>query len=217
MEKATELFVGIDIAKSKVDVHVFPTKEASVFDTDEDGLKRLVERLKELRPKRIVFESTGGYGRRVQLALEAAGLRAHCVPAHRIRMFAAGLGIKAKTDPLDAEVISRFAANALLADKPSVPPQVIILKDLVIPRMQLVGLRTREKNHRETLPPEHARSRSKLQTELDRNIYDVETTMIAHVEKHADLKRRQWRFVRSKAAGSRPSSRFSRCSPSSAR
>jgi transposase len=190
MENATELFVGIDIAKTKVDVHIYPTKATAVFATDDAGLQRLVEWVNGARPKRIVFESTGGYGRRVQAAFQAVGVGVHCVPAQRIRMFATGLGIKAKTDPLDAEVIARFAAQALLVDKPPPSPGVLALKDLVIRRMQLVSLRSREKNHRETLPAEHLRSSLKLQAAIDDNIYNVESAMLAHVEAQNDLRKR---------------------------
>ena len=55
------IFVGIDIAKDQVDVHVHPTDERFQLSRDDAGLAGLVARLQPLGPRLVVLEATGGY------------------------------------------------------------------------------------------------------------------------------------------------------------
>jgi transposase len=53
------LFVGIDVAKDGLDVHVRPTGEAFRIVRDNAGLAGLAERLARLRPALVALEATG--------------------------------------------------------------------------------------------------------------------------------------------------------------
>jgi len=55
------MYVGIDVAKDRLDVHVRPTGEAFAVARDGEGVAALVERLKALAPDLIVLEATGGF------------------------------------------------------------------------------------------------------------------------------------------------------------
>jgi transposase len=55
-----------------------------------------------------VVEATGGYERALVAALCAAGLPIAVVNPKRVRAYATALGIRAKTDRLDARVIARY-------------------------------------------------------------------------------------------------------------
>lgn len=189
MQKATESygFVGIDVAKNKLDVHIRPSEERFTFANSSSGLTELVALLKARHPKRVVFESTGGYGLKLLRALEAAGVEAHCVPAQRIRKFAEAIGIKAKTDALDAEVIARFAETAKLVDKVKVSLAARALRQLVVRRMQIVGLRAKEKAHKESLPEELEKSWVEIQSALDTHVSDLDEEIIRAVNADPEL------------------------------
>ena len=58
---ATERFVGIDVSKDHLDVHVRPDGTARRFDNTPDGRDRMVAALTPLAPARVVLEATGGY------------------------------------------------------------------------------------------------------------------------------------------------------------
>lgn len=60
MEAAT-VFVGIDVAKQRLDVALRPGPERFVVPHDEDGLAVLVSRLRARQPALIVLEATGGF------------------------------------------------------------------------------------------------------------------------------------------------------------
>lgn len=191
MEKTIELFAGIDVGKHKLDVHFHPTNEAFTVQTDtDDGMSKLIDVLKERLPKRIVFESTGGYGRLLGERLEAGGVKAHCVPAQRIRMFASAIGLKAKTDPIDAEAIARFAAAAKLVDKVELSSATRQLRDIVIRRLQLVKMSAREKNHKETIADSLVASWSEMQGAIGKHIDDLEKAIVATVNADEDLTKR---------------------------
>jgi transposase len=54
-------FVGIDVSKDRVDVHVRPDASAFACATDPDGLAVLVNRLAALQPRLIAMAASGGY------------------------------------------------------------------------------------------------------------------------------------------------------------
>ena len=105
------VFVGIDVAKDQLDVHIRPLGSGFIVSNDAAGYAGLIARLRPLRVKRVVLEATGGYERALWLALTEAGLIAAVVNPRQVREFARASGRLAKTDRLDAAVIAHFAAT----------------------------------------------------------------------------------------------------------
>jgi len=106
------LFVGIDVAKDKLDLATSHAQRVLSFDNDPAGHRRIVELLAAQKPARIVIESTGGYEwLLIQALLEADLPVAHVNPTY-VRHLAIGLKILAKTDPIDARVLVRYAELA---------------------------------------------------------------------------------------------------------
>jgi transposase len=145
---AAPVFVGIDVAKDKLDLARSDTAERSAFGNDEQGIRLIVEQLNVLRPARIVLESTGGLERPLLDALLDAGLPVALVNPARVRHFAIGCGILAKTDPIDASVLARFAqlAEPRLAQKRSANQSE--LDALITCRRQLCAARADQVNCR---------------------------------------------------------------------
>ena len=54
-------FIGIDVAKDRLDVHVRPSGEAFAVARDGKGLDELVSRLRQPGVALIVLEATGGF------------------------------------------------------------------------------------------------------------------------------------------------------------
>jgi transposase len=109
MMASQDVFVGIDVSKDRLDVHVRPLGAGFSVGNEAAGHAALVARLRPLRAKRIVLEATGGYERALWLALSEAGLVAAIVNPRQVREFARAAGRLAKTDRLDAAVIAHFA------------------------------------------------------------------------------------------------------------
>jgi transposase len=144
------VFVGIDVAKDKLDVARSDGPDLLTVGNDADGVGRVVAALRAAGPAVacVVVEATGGLERPVLDALLDAGLPvALANPAH-VRHLAKGLGILAKTDAIDARVLVAFARHAAprLARKRSANRAE--LDALVTCRRQLVHVRTEQTNRR---------------------------------------------------------------------
>ena len=91
MDKAP-IFIGIDVAKHRLDVHARPSGESFAIDYDDEGVAALVERLVTLAPALVVLEATGGLEVRLAAALAAAGLPVAVVNPRQVRAFARAVG-----------------------------------------------------------------------------------------------------------------------------
>ena len=143
-------FVGIDVSKDSLDVHIRPEDQQQRFAYDGDGLFALVEMLSQLAPTLIVLEATGGYEQRVVATLAAQQLPVAVVNARRVRDFAKATGQLAKTDRLDAAVLSDFADKLRPAVSALPDESREELRALLVRRRQVVEMITAEKNRQAT-------------------------------------------------------------------
>ena len=110
MKTATNTcFVGVDVSKSSLDVYRPDTRAFSKFDNSTEGTEQFCKELKRCKSRIVVvMEATGGYEKMLLHQLHRFDLHAAVVNPRRVRDFAKGVGVDAKTDPIDAEVISRY-------------------------------------------------------------------------------------------------------------
>jgi len=142
------LFIGLDVAKDRLDVHIRPTDERTSFPYDEAGLGALVKRLQSLAPTLVVLEATGGYEIAVAAALATGGVTVAVVNPRQIRDFARATGQLAKTDALDARALALFAEAVQPPARPLPTEQAQVLGELIARRRQLVEMLGAESNRR---------------------------------------------------------------------
>jgi len=146
MDVATaDRFVGIDVSKARVDVHVRPDGAAFFSATDTEGLAELVRRLTPLRPTLVVLEASGGYEGVIAATLAEAGLPVAIVNPRQVRKFAGAIGRLAKTDAIDAAVIAHFAQAVRPTPRPLPDDLSLRLAELMARRRQLVVMINAEK------------------------------------------------------------------------
>ena len=160
-----ETFVGIDVSKAVLDVAVAPTGDAWSVANSTEGIAQLVGRLREVSPKLIVLEASGGLERRAIAALAGAGLPVVAVNPRQVRDFAKATGRLAKTDAIDAAVLALFADRIRPEIRPLRDEQTQELEALVIRRRQVVDMITAEKNRLAAAPPS-----KRVRTAIDRTI-----------------------------------------------
>ena len=164
MKKArADIFVGIDVSKSWLDVAVHEQEEVLRTGNDDPGIASLVKRLKKWTPSLIILEPTGGFEMLVVAELTHAGLPVVVINAKRVRDFARATGRLAKTDKLDAKVLAHFAAAVRppLRNLPSEEAEQ--LTALLTRRKQVLEMITVEKNRLVTV---RAKMRSDIQAHL---------------------------------------------------
>ncbi len=168
-------YVGIDVAKDRLDVHVRPTGESFVVSRDSAGLAMLIERLQTVPPALVVLEATGGFETMVAAAIGAAGLPLAVVNPRQIRDFARATGKLAKTDALDAAAIAHFAEAVRPEARPIPSEQAQLLGELVARRRQIVEMMTAERNRRRQLASKRLiKSVDRLLAVLQKELSDLE-------------------------------------------
>lgn len=141
----SDVFVGVDVSKARLDVAIRPAGAAWSVANDEEGIAQLVTRLKELAPKLVVVEATGGL--EVALVAEVATVVAVAVVNPRqVRDFAKALNQLAKTDRIDAEVLALFAEKVEPEPRPLKDEETRHLAALVSRRRQLRDMIVAESN-----------------------------------------------------------------------
>jgi transposase len=146
MEDADKVYVGVDVSKDTLDFATMPERSFFRFSNDSGGIVAAVEQLHGMAPALIVMESTGGYQRRLTIALMEAGLPVVVVNPRLIRMYAKAKQILAKTDSIDAYVIACYAWKEQPEIRPLPGREQRDFQDMVNRRRQIVEMITSEKN-----------------------------------------------------------------------
>jgi transposase len=161
--------VGVDVSKDRLDVAVCPSGEAFVVERDAVGLERLAARLRQIAPHIVALEAVAA------AALAAAGLPVVVVNPAQIRSFAKALGQRAKTDPIDAAVIARFAEATKPETRPLPDEATRLLADLVARRRQIIEMIGAERQRQKRLTSSHLRnSIARLLKALERELASVD-------------------------------------------
>lgn len=145
-DSTRNVFVGIDVSKARLDVHVVPASVAFSEPNDAAGVAALAKHLTPLKPTLIVLEATGGLEARAAASLVDAGLQVAVVNPRQVRDYAKATGRLAKTDRLDAEILARFAEAIRPEVRPLPDAPTRHLQSLIARRRQLVETRAAEKN-----------------------------------------------------------------------
>ena len=139
-------YVGIDVAKAKLDIASEPPGWTTTTPNTEAGIHALVPQMQARAPERIVVEATGGYELPVVRALVEAGLPVIVVNPRQVRDFAKATGQLAKTDALDAQVLALFAARVQPPVRPHPTAATTELTALLARRRQVVAMLTAERH-----------------------------------------------------------------------
>lgn len=145
MEKE-KVYVGIDVAKSSVDIAVHATEQRWSFPNDDYGIRKTVSLLRKLAPALVVMEASGGIELPLTAALALAGLPLAVVNPRQVRDFAKATGKLAKTDTLDAKVMAHFAATIRPMPRPLPDAQAEEFSAMLSRRRQVIEMLTAEKN-----------------------------------------------------------------------
>jgi len=151
MTTSTGKFIGIDVAKDKLDIVVLGEAKASQVSNDGKGIANLIKQMQKLQPELIVVEATGGYQRAVVDSLFRSGLAVAVVNPMRVRQFARACGLVAKTDKLDAQVLAVFGERVKPRLYEGKDEKERELSGMLVRRRQLEEMVKAEKNRLRTM------------------------------------------------------------------
>ena len=139
------LYVGLDVAKSTLQLDLAGKPHA--LTNDAQGHTQLLKLLRAHPGAHVVCEATGGYEQPAVRVLHAAQVSVSVVEAGRVRHFAKAKGLRAKTDPIDASVLSEYGRLLQPAATPAPTAQQTQMAALSTRRLQLIATLTAE-SHR---------------------------------------------------------------------
>ena len=154
-----ELFIGIDVAKESLDTAFSPAAEVLHSANTPAGHRALAKDLAKRAPTLVVLEATGGLEKPLAACLVNAGLPVAVVNPRQVRHFAQAIGLLAKTDRIDADVLARFAQAVRPKPRPWPDKLQRELAALMSRRMQLVEMITAENNRLSGTPTGRVRKR----------------------------------------------------------
>lgn len=181
-----KLYVGVDISKNKLDVYL--NGKNLTIDNDPKGILILIDKLKNEREQGneialVICEASGGYERLLATTLQKQEIPMHVAHANKIRSFAKTKGLLAKTDKIDAELISEYGrVMNPKADIKLLSESAETLGELLKRREQLLDHKQAEKNRldKERLPSviksikSHIKWLEKEIDQIDKQISDVQ-------------------------------------------
>ena len=122
-------YLGVDISLEHLDVYLNGNYRR--FNNNNEGIKKLKALIdKQNEPVLVAYESTGWLSRILSMQLLSMGISQVCLNPTRVRNYARALGVQAKTDKKDCEMIARFAEQTLAQPNVVESPVLMRLKEL---------------------------------------------------------------------------------------
>jgi transposase len=158
-EQAMELFIGVDVCKAQLDIHLDGLSQTVSISNTFESIQEWIETLSKLSQnhqiKLIICEATGGYEALMVTLLKTSQFPVHVVHANKVRHFAKSIGILAKTDKIDCHLLSQYAkVFRPQPDEAENPPEVKTLQLYIKRRQQLIKQKVEEVNRLDKLLPD---------------------------------------------------------------
>jgi transposase len=191
--------LGIDVAAATLTAAIWQDGRGQLLGTvpnTPEGFAQLavLPALSTGAPVHLVMEPTGGYELALAHVALQQGWQVSLPNPKQVRDFGKGRGRRAKTDPQDALLLARFAAEA---DPPlwqPLPPEVTELESLQRRKDDIEQLLRQERNRQHVLPrrpgqhPAVARSLGRVIEALEQELAAVEQAIAEQVRRHAELR-----------------------------
>jgi len=130
------IYIGLDIGKTSLQVNL--QNQNFSLPNSPAGHRKLIRRLKALAaPLLVVCEATGGFERHIVAAFHAAAVPVAVVEPARVRHFARACAQRAKTDRIDAQLLTEFGRRTTPGAQAPLSKSTALLRELVRHRLQL--------------------------------------------------------------------------------
>ncbi len=178
--------VGVDVGKWFLDVHLYEKDLYFQVENSPDGVRKLLGRLGRYQVQRLVMEATGRYQLLLAEAAFKKGLAVCIVKPLAVRRYAQAVGRLAKTDKIDAQVIAEFGAIVKPAVTLAKTKNLLLIKDLLARRRQLVNMKTKELNRVKVMGKALEMSCKRLIRTLDLEISRMEKQLDKLIENESE-------------------------------
>ena len=183
--------VGVDVGKASLDIAIYEKDLHWKETNNTEGIARILKRLAHYRVERLVMEATGRYEFELAEAAYRKGLPVVIAKPLSVRRYAGAVEQLAKTDKIDAHIIAEYAAVVQPKPTPRKSRSLILIRNLLARRRQLVNLRTQEMNRMSIMGKTFAVSYRRIINSLDKEIERMEKQLSRHVDEQSEWAEKQ--------------------------
>jgi transposase len=182
---------GVDVSKDWLDAHVSPCDKRLRVANTPAGIRKLKRWLQRFALSIVIIEATGKWHRLLWRSLFQSNIPVAVIDPYKARMFAKALGVLAKTDQIDASVLSRYGFMVRPAVRSPQPQVVEELAELITGRDTAVVEQTRLQNQLSAATVEFFRKQLRQRlARLEKNIAELEREIVARIAADPELARR---------------------------
>lgn len=196
-------YLGVDVCKAKLDGYDPRTGQFHCFPNTPKGVRALFEELAGGEGiLQLVCEPTGGYEKALIAEAHRRGIPVSAVNPRQVRDFARAKGQLAKTDAIDARILSEY--GSALEPAPQQPPSAVQEKLSAVVRRKdtLVRQLAREKNALEKVTDAFVKADLKVCiAHLERRIARCEAQLSELIEADAELRAKRDKLTQVKGIG----------------
>jgi transposase len=174
--------VGVDVGKDVLDICIHEKGLHWQEPNTPEGVKTLLKRLAHYQVERLVMEATGRYQFLLAEQAYVRDIPVCIMKPLSIRRYAGAIEQLAKTDKIDAQVIAEFAAVIKPRPTPAKSKKLILIKDLLARRRQVMEMRTQELNRLQIMGKHIAASCKRLLNHLDKEVARIELMLDEQVD-----------------------------------
>ena len=179
MSQPNPLCVGIDVSKATLDIAASSDVAQFTVSNDSDGFNAIITGLRRHSVALVLMEATGGLEVAVACSLQAEGFD-----------FARAMGYLAKTDRIDARVLTQMAEvinrhperKRFIRALPDAERQA--LAAMVVRRRQLIAMLVAERNRLYPSHPQNKKSINTIIKALEDELARLEKDMNSHIRNH---------------------------------
>lgn len=191
MANKNTTWIGIDVSKTDLEIYCYNNKISLPKSTQNTpkGIRKIINILEKCQDPHVVFEATGGYEKLLLSLLQNAAIKTSCVNPARVRHYARSKGKLAKTDPIDAKIITDFAEHVTPPPPPATDPILEEIRETLKLRKFFQDTQHRLKMQLERPQPRKVEVMIKAEVKrLDKKVEQLNKLVIELKEKSSSLK-----------------------------
>ena len=188
MNTKNKTIIAIDIGKQSLQIQ--SKYQSFAVNNDSKGYAQLLKTITKADQAHIVCEASGGYERPLVRMLHKQQIDVSVVNPAKVRAFAKSEGVQAKTDPIDAKLLLKFAEGKSLRLSSCPGPVREEISELMDRRSQLSEALTKEKNRLEKQPVYLTKWIQKSISFLKKQIDLMDNRIKELIESNAELTKR---------------------------
>lgn len=195
-------FIGIDVSKYKLDIYNSKTGEFIEIDNTKASIRKYIRALGLSEDLYIIIDLTGGYEALCVKEFYIKGYNIIRAEGRKVKAFARALGISAKTDKIDANILAQYGEKCFDSLR-LYKPYNNQIKKLVMRLSDLKNLLQQEKNRLKA--PDNlqivAKSIKQLINIYEKEIIKLENEIEIIIENDDVLKKKYQILIQQKGVG----------------